>query len=48
LIDDAECMAGCPQAPQRVTRMPSSADIIRLKQSPGGARLRTCCGRRSR
>ena len=43
---DAECMAGCPQAPPRVTRMPSSTDIIRLKQSRAGARLRGCCGRR--
>ena len=42
----AECMAGCPQAPQRVTRTPSSTDTIRLKPSPAGARLRTCCGRR--
>jgi hypothetical protein len=24
----ADCMAGCPQAPQRVTRMPSSTDTV--------------------
>jgi hypothetical protein len=42
----AECTAGCLRAPQRVTRMPSSTDSMRLKQSPAGARLRSCCGMR--
>jgi hypothetical protein len=39
----AECTAGCPRAPRRVTRMPSSTDTIRLKQSRVGVRLRSCC-----
>jgi hypothetical protein len=42
----AGCTAGCPRAPQRVTRIPSSTDTIRLKQSRAGARLRSCCGMR--
>jgi hypothetical protein len=40
----AECTAGCLRAPRRVTRMPSSTDTIRLKQSRAGERLRSCCG----
>src|ERR1700730_1303170 len=32
----AECTAGCPREPRRVTRMPSSTDTIRLKQSRFG------------
>src|ERR1700730_16236007 len=42
----AECTAGCPRAPRRVTRMPSSTDTMRLKQSRAGARVRSCCGMR--
>jgi hypothetical protein len=42
----AECTAGCPRAPRRVTQMLSSTDTIRLKQSRVGARLRSCYGTR--
>src|ERR1700730_10896436 len=42
----AECTAGCPRAPRRVTRMPLSTDTTRLKQSRVGARLRSCYGTR--
>jgi hypothetical protein len=42
----AECTAGCPREPRRVTRMPLSTDTTRLKQSRVGARLRSCYGTR--